>query len=117
MHITTVNYQETFNLGNYCSQRIGVEVTLNEGEDAKQALETARLLVHEYHSQTTPEQEMRGTIVRDVGEELDERPLIDQINTCTDIELLGTYKLLVRGDEELNTAFRKKLIELSTLKP
>ena len=50
MNIKTVYYQKTFNLGNYNSERIGIEVALNEGENAEDALNTARNLVEEYHS-------------------------------------------------------------------
>jgi hypothetical protein len=51
MHIQVINYQRTFNLGNYASEKIGVEVAINAGEDAKEALETAKLLVEEYHKE------------------------------------------------------------------
>jgi hypothetical protein len=76
MEIKLVSYQEIFNLGNYCSQRIGVEVAVNPGENAMEALETARKLVHEYHRETEPE-EMRGTHVRDLSQNSQERE--DQI--------------------------------------
>lgn len=112
MQIKTVNYQETFNLGNYCSQRIGVEVSINEGEDAKQALETARQLVHEFHSQTAPTEHFMGTQVSSIEPE-DDIPLVDQINSCKELKVLESYKLIVRNDEVLNAAYRKKLVELS----
>ena len=51
MHIQVINYQRTFNLGNYASEKIGVEVAINAGEDAKEALETAKSLVEEYHKE------------------------------------------------------------------
>ena len=113
MEIKMVSYQEIFNLGNYCSQRIGVEVSVNPGEDAKQALEVARNLVHEYHQQTAPEEIQRGTVVRDLEPSLEEMPLIDQIRSCKELKVLESYKLIVRNDEELNNAYRTKLIELS----
>ena len=51
MHIQTVNYTRTFNLGNYSSEKIGVEFSLNQGESANKALDIARELVEEYHKQ------------------------------------------------------------------
>ncbi len=51
MHIQVINYQRTFNLGNYASEKIGVEVAINAGEDAKEALEAAKSLVEEYHKE------------------------------------------------------------------
>ena len=50
MHIQTVSYTKTFNLGNYSSEKIGVEFSLNQGESANEALDHARTLVEEYHS-------------------------------------------------------------------
>ena len=51
MHIQTINYTRTFNLGNYSSEKIGVEFALNEGESANKALDYARELVEQYHSE------------------------------------------------------------------
>ena len=42
MHIQTVIYQRTFNLGNYSSEKIGVEFAINQGESATKALEIGR---------------------------------------------------------------------------
>lgn len=57
MQITTINYTKTFNLGSYQSEKIGVEISLNEGEDAKEALNTAKNLVHEYYMEGQPPQQ------------------------------------------------------------
>jgi len=56
MHIQTVNYTRTFNLGNYSSEKIGVEFALNEGESATKALDYARELVEEYHAENVKRQ-------------------------------------------------------------
>jgi len=56
MHIQTVNYTRTFNLGNYSSEKIGVEFALNEGESANKALDFARELVEEYHAENVKRQ-------------------------------------------------------------
>jgi hypothetical protein len=56
MHIQTVNYTRTFNLGNYSSEKIGVEFALNEGESATKALDYARELVEEYHAENLKRQ-------------------------------------------------------------
>ena len=49
MHIAKVNYQKTFNLGNYQSEKIGIEMELNQGESASKALDVCKELVEEYH--------------------------------------------------------------------
>jgi len=51
MRFTQVSYQKTFNLGSYQSERIGVELELSEGESPKEALDTAKQLVEEYHKE------------------------------------------------------------------
>lgn len=38
--------------------------------------------------------------------------LVEDINSCTDIKVLDTYKLLVRGNDQLTAAYEKKLAEL-----
>jgi hypothetical protein len=56
MHIQTVNYTRTFNLGNYSSEKIGVEFSLNQGESANKALDIARELVEQYHAENVKRQ-------------------------------------------------------------
>lgn len=45
MNITLVRYERVHNLGNYESERIGVEVVVNEGESPDEAVEAARTFV------------------------------------------------------------------------
>jgi len=54
MNITSVSYVKLFPLGMYINEKIGVEVSLEAGEDAMLALDTARNLVHEYHEKNNP---------------------------------------------------------------
>jgi hypothetical protein len=56
MHIQTVNYTRTFNLGNYSSEKIGVEFSLNAGDSANKALDHARELVEQYHAENVKRQ-------------------------------------------------------------
>jgi hypothetical protein len=51
MQIEKVNYQKVFNLGSYMSERIGVELVLNKGDNAKLALKEAKKLVEEFHKE------------------------------------------------------------------
>ena len=46
MHIQTIIYQRTFNLGNYSSEKIGVEFAINQGESANKALDIAQKIPH-----------------------------------------------------------------------
>lgn len=115
MRIDRINYQETFNLGNYCSQRIGVEIEINEGEDAKAALETARQLVHEFHSQTAPTQDFMGTQVRSIEPDNTERE--DTIKQeYMEVEAkLNSIEFQEDAIEYLNTTTFKHFIPAKTI--
>ena len=64
MHIQTINYTRTFNLGNYSSEKIGVEFALNPGESADKALDNARQLVEEYHKKSVKQIEEAGSVTK-----------------------------------------------------
>ena len=46
MKATKVHYEKTFNLGNYSNEVIGVDVEIEEGETAAEAIKTAREYVN-----------------------------------------------------------------------
>lgn len=116
MHIDKISYQKTFNLGNYSSERIGVDIVLNEGEDAKLSLSEASKLVHEYHKESlslNPPQSS-DTLVPDIH--LDKatlaNSLVRDINSCTELKVLESYKIIVKGKPDLQDAYDTKLKEL-----
>jgi hypothetical protein len=43
---TTVTYERVHNLGNFENERIGIEIQLDEGEKADEALRLARVFVN-----------------------------------------------------------------------
>jgi len=119
MNISLVTYTKTFNLGNYSSERIGVEVEVGIGESAKEALDTAKQLVEEYHQQTTPDNsilisdirnhimttQLPETQVQKKQPEVREQSLEEQIRSCTDLKVLSAYQLLVKKDPILQKAY------------
>ena len=126
MRITTVNYTKTFNLGNYSSEKIGVEIAINEGEDAKEALYTAQSLVEEYYKsnkETLPmddlDEYLHKEYVKTLPEiqvekqpEVREQTLEEQIRSCTDITVLKAYQLLVKKDPILQKAYDDTMREI-----
>lgn len=46
MRAVKVKYEKKFNLGNYETEAVGVELELNEGEKASDALALAKLFVN-----------------------------------------------------------------------
>ena len=118
MHINQISYVKTFNLGNYSSEKIGVEIAINEGEDAKKALDTARNLVEEYHQSLnypTPHIEERtiSTPIPDIQIEKPEISTLEaQIMSCTEFKVLETYYFIVKNKPELQTVYDIKKKQL-----
>lgn len=116
MYITTVNYQKTFNLGNYSSEKIGVEISINPGEDAKEALVIAKNLVEEYHKENNPEGEMKGTTERIVEKPMQGvQDFAMEINACKELEGndgLLSWRTVANNNPELKDIFETKLKEL-----
>lgn len=116
MILKTLTYRRLFNTGSYTNESIELSGTLEPLEDPMNAYAELHEMAKQLHLSKNAEIYEQMGVQERIIEPVDERPLIEQINTCTDIEVLGTYKLLVRNDEVLNTAFRNKLIELSNPK-
>jgi len=130
MHIQTVNYTRTFNLGNYSSEKIGVEFSLNEGESATKALDYARELVEEYHAENVKRQ--KELYDENVGESLykilgssgtsDKNEVIPTqskqtlaektksfIDLCKNKEELKAWELMSRSNPDLLEHYNNKL--------
>lgn len=57
MNITLIRYERVHNLGNYESERIGVEVVVNEDESADDAVQAAKQFVSKSLGLTTAEKD------------------------------------------------------------
>ena len=118
MHIQTINYQRTFNLGNYASEKIGVEMAINAGEDAKQALETAKSLVEEYHKENVAKLKDLGYFYEDQIEvetipTQSKKTLAEKtkefIDACKTRAELKSWELMSKSNPELLEHYNKKL--------
>ena len=121
MHITTVNYTRTFNLGNYSSEKIGVEFSLNQGESANKALDSARELVEEYHKQNVEKLKVVGYFSDDqIPEEViptqSKQTLAEKtkhfIDSCKTKEELKAWELMSKSNPELLEYYNNKLKSL-----
>jgi hypothetical protein len=121
MHIQTVNYTRTFNLGNYSSEKIGVEFALNQGESANKALDSARELVEEYHKQNVARLKDLGYFYDEqISEEViptqSKKTLAEKtkefINSCTTKEELKAWELMSKSNPELLEHYNNKLKSL-----
>jgi len=126
MHIDRISYTKTFNLGSYQSEKIGVEIALNEGEDAKEALSTAKALVHEYYMEGLPAQPETHSIVADnqivpivqVDKEPETKLTKEEkqkmfLTDCKTVAELETFKLLVKNNPHLQETYDNHLKHLT----
>jgi hypothetical protein len=123
MHIQTINYTRTFNLGNYSSEKIGVEFALNPGESADKALDNARQLVEEYHKKSVKQIE-EAAIYFQQDEPINEKVIPTQskktltertkefINSCTTKQELKAWELMCKNNSELLEYYNNKLNNL-----
>ena len=118
MHIQTINYTRTFNLGNYSSEKIGVEFSLNQGESANKALDIARDLVEEYHKQNVIRLKELGYFYDEqVPEEViptqSKQTLAEKtknfIDSCKTKEELKAWELMSKSNPELLEYYNNKL--------
>ena len=123
MHIQTINYTRTFNLGNYSSEKIGVEFALNPGESADKALDNARQLVEEYHKKSLKQIEEAGLyfeqdepIIEKIIPTQSKKTLTERtkefIDSCNTFEELKAWELMSKNNPELQEHYDNKLNNL-----
>ena len=116
MHIQTINYTRTFNLGNYSSEKIGVEFALNEGESANKALDYARELVEDYHKQNVIKlkdlnefyQEVPDEIIPTQSKKSLTEKTIEFINACNTKDELRAWELMAKNNPEVLESYNAK---------
>jgi hypothetical protein len=123
MHIQTIHYTRTFNLGNYSSEKIGVEFALNPGESADKALDNARQLVEEYHKKSVKQIEEAG-LYFEQDEPITEKVIPTQskktltertkefIDSCKTKQELKAWELMCKNNSELLEYYNNKLNNL-----
>ena len=118
MHIQTIIYQRTFNLGNYSSEKIGVEFAINQGESANKALDIARELVEDYHKQNVAKLKDLGyfnneQITEEVIPSQSKKSLAEKtkefIDACKTEEELKAWELMSKSNSELLQHYNNKL--------
>jgi hypothetical protein len=123
MHIQTIHYTRTFNLGNYSSEKIGVEFALNPGESADKALDNAKQLVEEYHKKSVKQIEEAG-LYFEQDEPITEKVIPTQskktltertkefIDSCKTKQELKAWELMCKNNPELLEYYNNKLNNL-----
>lgn len=116
MTIERIYYQRNFRIGEFLYENIGIGIAINEGEDAKQALDQAKDLVEKYHwenvnkdlehQQQEPLRDIQ--VVKSTPEEQRTADLIADILMCPTLAELESYKLLLNRPE-LEMAYNQRL--------
>jgi hypothetical protein len=116
MHIDKVSYTKTFNLGNYSSEKIGVELELHQGEPADKALDIARALVMEYHLKNNPESIAVDSVIEEikVSPEEEKEKTIKSINDCKNEGELRSFYMMCQSDPVLKSVYDLKLLTFKT---
>jgi hypothetical protein len=118
MHIQTINYTRTFNLGNYSSEKIGVEFALNQGESANKALDAARELVEEYHKQNVArlkelgfyqDEQIPEEVIPTQSKQTLAEKTIEFIKDCKTKEELKGWELMAKSNPMIFAAYSAKL--------
>ena len=118
MHIQTIIYQRTFNLGNYSSEKIGVEFAINQGESANKALDIARELVEDYHKQNVVRLKDLGyfnneQITEEVIPSQSKKSLAEKtkefIDACETEEELKAWELMAKSNSDILEHYNNKL--------
>ena len=117
MHIQTIIYQRTFNLGNYSSEKIGVEFAINQGESATKALDIARDMVEEYHKQNVTRLKEMGDFYEELPEEViptqSKQTLAEKtiqfINACKTKHELKAWELMAKSNPDVLECYNAKL--------
>jgi hypothetical protein len=118
MKLSQISYQRVYPLGSYSTERIGLEATLDEGENPETALLHLKILVEELHQETLKSlstDDFRGTHVRNVVEEPQdkiERTMIEEMEACSSYPEIQSFRFTIKDADE-QAVYDRKLNELS----
>jgi len=116
MLLDRISYQKVFPISMYCTERIGLEASLDEKDNPETSLERLKVLVETLHSATIASlDEFRGTQVKEI-EKVPVNPvesMITAITTCTTIEVLRTFEKLAKSKSEFMEAYMETMDKLT----
>lgn len=113
MKIDRLSYQKLIPIGAYQNERVGVEAVLDQTDDPIACMNQLKKIVNSMA--TVSDYTFPGVQWEEVqiARPAVETNLIRDINSCTEIKALETYKILVRNNQALKDAYDKKMVELS----
>lgn len=123
MPITSVSYQRTYTVGPYMTEKIGVEASVDEGQDPKFVLAELKKLTDEVHEANNPHLQQTDAPLPPEPAVLPEikvdRPpvdmILDGIMNAKDGSDLSGYKLLIKNNQKWTDAYQKRAKELGII--
>ena len=114
MKVDRISYQKLFPLGVYTNERIGMEAQLQDGDVYEDCFAELKKEVEAFHKSTNQQlyQDSDSPVASfqkpDSKESATER-MLTAINTCTEMKVLETFKLLVKNNQVFQEAYDNKL--------
>lgn len=119
LKIDRISYQKVFPVSAYCTERIGLEASLDVNDNPETELNHLKIMVEELHKATIAElDQYRGNHLRSIEEIIpvsNKSPLeamTEAINSCEEIKVLETYRLMAKSSPELQAVYDAKQKEL-----
>lgn len=132
MKYSKITFRRKYNLGNYSNEEIDIEVELEDSDDLQEAINAARKEVDANHTANNPQlyqvekscainnygipmyPSTEDTIIKEPPPEplTREARILQQINEVTDIKILESFKLIVKKNADLQSAYDLKLQSL-----
>lgn len=107
MKITTINFQRLISTGSFENIRIGAEASLEPGESPDEAFPKLVEQVDNFLKAMNIE-DMRGTqerVIEKVEPKTQMQMLIEAIKGSSDLKVLNSFKILVKGKPEAEAAY------------
>lgn len=125
MHFESVYVQDNFipdiATDQFRRKVIGVSISIKEGEDPKDAEKAAEEYIADYIKRNTIDRP--SVQIKDIEPKphapapklklSPEETMINEINTCKELKVLESYRLIVKNNPKLQEAYDQKLKELT----
>jgi cysteinyl-tRNA synthetase len=115
MKFIKIGYEQLFPTGVYANQRYYAEMSVDDSENITEAYRIAKQKVEETFAALNPQikwEELQSEVPQEVQVERKisntEDALIADINTCKDLKVLESYRLLANKNERVKAAYDEK---------
>lgn len=117
MRISTISYTKVYPLGQYTNEKICVELIVEKGDNAKQALQEAKALADEFHKENLKNvPEIGFEEPAEMIQTQSPKSLIEKtkafIDDCKTLEELKAWEFMAKSKVELKEYYDNKMLKL-----